>query len=62
MDIILESPRVLGYVVAALIIVGWWAIGCKIIDRSRLRSKLTPGRGEAPLIERPRRRLPLDES
>ena len=51
MDIILESPRVLGYAVAALIIVGWW-----------VWRKLTPGLDEAPLIERPRRRLPLDES
>lgn len=51
MDTILESPKVLGYVVAAFIVVGWW-----------VWSKLTPSRDEAPLIERPRRRLPLDES
>ena len=51
MDIILESPRVLGYSVAALLIAGWW-----------IWSKLARGPDEDPLIERPRRRLPLDES
>ena len=50
MDFILESPKVFGYVVAVVIIAGWW-----------IWSKFTTRLDDEPPIERPRRRLPLDE-
>lgn len=50
MEHILDSPKIFGYAVGVIIIVGWW-----------LWSRLTARLDEEPPIERPRRRLPLDE-
>ena len=51
MDIILESPKVFGYVIAFFIIVGWW-----------VWNKFTRHLDEEPPVDLPRRRLPLDET
>tara|TARA_B100000676_G_C17359629_1_gene475105 strand:+ start:341 stop:496 length:156 start_codon:yes stop_codon:yes gene_type:complete len=50
MERILESPKIFGYVIACLIIAGWW-----------IWNRFTARLDEAPPVERPRRRLLLDE-
>ena len=50
MDSIINSPKVLGYVIAVFIIGGWW-----------IWRRFTTHLDEPLAIERPRRRLPLDE-
>jgi hypothetical protein len=47
---ILESPKIFGYTIAVIIIIGWW-----------IWNRFTTKLDEDPAIERFRRRLPLDE-
>lgn len=50
MDLILDSPKIFVYGVAVFIIAAWW-----------IWSRFVKRLDEQPPIERPRRRLPLDE-